>query len=82
VQPVVVRGKAGPALVQVAHQPDDLLVLGSGERGWPARLFHGRVARYCVAHAACQVLTVPPPALLSALPPLERHRAPHPLLPV
>lgn len=81
VLPMVVRGRPGPSLAEIADRADDLLVLGGGERGWPARLFHGRIARYCVAHAACQVLTVPPPALLSALPPLERHRLPRPLIP-
>jgi nucleotide-binding universal stress UspA family protein len=80
-EPLVVRGGPGPSLVAIADRPGDLLVVGGGERGWPARLFHGRTARYCVAHASCPVLAVPPPALLSALPPLERHRLPRPLIP-
>jgi nucleotide-binding universal stress UspA family protein len=59
-QPVVVRGETGPALVDVADSGDDLLVVGAGRRGTLARIGHGRVARYCVAHAACPVVTVPP----------------------
>ena len=31
---VVVRGKAGPVLVDFADQPDDLLVIGCGNRNW------------------------------------------------
>jgi hypothetical protein len=62
-QPVVVRGETGPALVDVANSGDDLLVVGAGRRGWLARIGHGRVTRYCVAHAVCPVVTVPPAAL-------------------
>lgn len=79
VLPMVVRGEPGPVLVQVAERTGDLLVLGAGERGRAARLFHGRVARYCVARARCPVLTVPPPALLCAVPRPERHRLPRPV---
>jgi hypothetical protein len=62
-QPLVRRGEPGPALVSVACDGHDLLVLGAGRRGRLARAWHGRVSRYCVAHAPCPVLTVPPPAL-------------------
>src|SRR5262245_12201681 len=41
----------------------DLLVVGAGRRGRMARIWHGRVSRYCLAHALCPVITVPPPAL-------------------
>jgi nucleotide-binding universal stress UspA family protein len=64
--PVVVRGKAGEVLVGLASRPDDVLVVGGGRRGQLARLFHGQVARYCVARAGCPVLAVPPS-------PLERY---------
>ena len=76
VRPLVVRAAPGPALVGTADRPDDLLVVGAGERGWPARWFHGGTARHCVAHAGCRVLAVPPPALLAALPAWQRHRLP------
>jgi nucleotide-binding universal stress UspA family protein len=76
VRPVVVRAAPGYGLVELADRPDDLLVLGAGERGWPARWFHGGTSRYCVSHARCRVLAVPPPALLSELPARQRHRLP------
>ena len=63
VQPVVQRGQPGPVLAAFACRPDDLLILGAGRRGampWPAR---GRVSRYCLAHALCPVLAVPPATL-------------------
>ncbi|MEY9849468.1 universal stress protein [Streptacidiphilus sp. MAP5-3] len=71
---LVVRGEPGHALVQLADRPDDLLVLGAGERGWPARWLHGAVSRFCVKRAGCRVLAVPPPALLTALPARQRHQ--------
>ena len=61
--PVVVRGIAGEVIVGVARQLDDVIVVGAGRRGSLARLCHGQVARYCVAHAACPVLAVPPSPL-------------------
>jgi nucleotide-binding universal stress UspA family protein len=63
VQPVVERGEAGPVLVSIACCPGDLLVVGAGRRGALARVIWGRVSRYCLAHADCPVLAVPPPAL-------------------
>jgi nucleotide-binding universal stress UspA family protein len=63
VQPVVQRGQPGPILVELARRLDDLLIVGAGRRGavaWPSR---GRVSRYCVAHALCPVLAVPPAIL-------------------
>lgn len=62
-QLITVRGDTGPALVDVADSADDLLVVGAGQRGRLARIWHGRVSHYCVAHAVCPVFTVPPPAL-------------------
>jgi Universal stress protein family len=59
----VQRGQPGPVLVTFACQPDDLLVVGAGQRGFRARPGHGRVSRYCVSHALCPVLAVPPAAL-------------------
>jgi nucleotide-binding universal stress UspA family protein len=60
----VARGEIGPVLVDAASQPDDLLVVGAGRRGRLGRLLHGSVGRYCLAHARCPVLAVPPSALM------------------
>jgi nucleotide-binding universal stress UspA family protein len=63
IQPAVVRGEAGWVLVHLAGCPGDLLVVGAGRRGALARVVSGKVTRYCLAHARCPVLAVPPPAL-------------------
>jgi nucleotide-binding universal stress UspA family protein len=62
-QRITVRGETGPALVEIADCADDVLVVGTGRQGRLARFWHGHVSRYCVAHASCPVLAVPPPAL-------------------
>ncbi|HTS97153.1 MAG TPA: universal stress protein [Streptosporangiaceae bacterium] len=59
----VVRGEAGHVLVRAACDPGDLLVIGAGRRGPLAHAMSCRVSRYCVAHAQCPVVAVPPPAL-------------------
>ena len=61
--PLVLRGPAGQVLVGAASAASDLLVIGAGRRGTPLRLASGRVSRYCLRHAHCPVLAVPPPAL-------------------
>jgi len=38
-------------------------VVGAGCRGALDRIVGGRVSRYCLGHARCPVLTVPPPRL-------------------
>jgi nucleotide-binding universal stress UspA family protein len=63
VLPAVQRGPAGPTLVAAACRPGDMLVVGAGRRGVVPWLSHGRVSRYCVAHAVCPVLAVPPAIL-------------------
>lgn len=63
VRPLVARGGAGPVLVEVANSLDDVLVLGAGRRGPLARFRGGRVTRYCLSHADCAVLAVPPATL-------------------
>ncbi|WP_428950889.1 universal stress protein [Streptomyces sp. cg35] len=60
---VVVRGTPGAALVGIADRPDDLLVLGAGSRGRLRRALRPSAARYCLAHARCPVLAVPPSPL-------------------
>ena len=59
VEPVIVRGDAGRALVAAASRETDLLVIGAGRRGVLRRLLYRRVSRYCLTHAACPVLVVP-----------------------
>lgn len=65
VQGMVVRARPGPLLVQIADHPDDLLVVGYGGHGKLGAAVHGSVARYCMAHARCPVLAVPPPELIT-----------------
>jgi nucleotide-binding universal stress UspA family protein len=63
----VERGEAGRVLVDVAGHPDDLLVIGTGRRSPVGRLLRKSVGRYCLAHASCPVLAVPPSALVAEL---------------
>jgi nucleotide-binding universal stress UspA family protein len=63
IQPHVERGPPGWVLVNLACQPGDVLVVGAGRRGALARLVLSRVSGYCLAHARCPVLAIPPPAL-------------------
>jgi nucleotide-binding universal stress UspA family protein len=67
----VERGETGPVLVDVAARPGDLLVIGTGRRSLIGRALRKSVGRYCLAHAKCPVLAVPPSALMDAL---GRHR--------
>jgi nucleotide-binding universal stress UspA family protein len=64
VQPQVVRGETGPVLVDVASSPEDLLIIGTGRRSTLGRLLRRSAGRYCLAHARCPVLAVPPSALM------------------
>lgn len=52
------EGAPGPTLVSYADRDDDLLVVGA-----PRRRLRPSVARYCVAHASCPVIAVPPDRL-------------------
>jgi nucleotide-binding universal stress UspA family protein len=67
VQPRVERGPAGWVLVNLACQPDDVLVVGAGRRGALGRLVFTKVGRYCQARARCPVIAVPPPDLVREL---------------
>ncbi|GGT90054.1 universal stress protein [Streptomyces violascens] len=60
---MVVRGTPGAVLVEAAQEPEHLLVLGTGTRGLLRRALRPSVARYCLAHATCPVLAVPPSPL-------------------
>jgi nucleotide-binding universal stress UspA family protein len=59
----VVRGDPGDVLIGMACHTDDLLVIGAGRRGPVARALTCRVSRYCLAHARCPVIAVPPSEL-------------------
>ncbi len=67
VQPHVERGPAGWVVVNLACRPDDVLVLGAGRRGALGRLAFSKVGRYCLAHAQCPVMAIPPPDLACEL---------------
>jgi nucleotide-binding universal stress UspA family protein len=67
VQPHVERGDAGPVLVDLTDQPGDLLVIGTGRRNPVGRALHRSVGRYCLAHATCPVIAVPPSALMDEM---------------
>lgn len=68
-QPHVIRGRAGHALVDVADQEGDVLVIGAGQRGPLRRAMYGSVPHHCLAHARCEVIVVPntSPALQPSL---------------
>jgi nucleotide-binding universal stress UspA family protein len=70
----VCRGEAGATLVQAAAGDGDLLVVGAGHRRLLHRRLHGPTARYCLAHAACPVVLVPPPELIYDAERLRRRR--------
>jgi nucleotide-binding universal stress UspA family protein len=59
---VIIRGEPGPSLVATADAGDDVLIIGAGQRGTLTRMWRGKVSRYCLAHARCPVLAVPPAA--------------------
>lgn len=68
----IVRGTPGVALVDTVHDSGDLLVVGTGSRGPLVRMLRPSVARYCLAHAPCPVLAVPPSPLQADLEHLDR----------
>jgi nucleotide-binding universal stress UspA family protein len=47
------------ALVGIAGQPGDVLVVGTNPGHPIRRLVHGSVSHYCTRHATCPVLVVP-----------------------
>ena len=67
VEPHVERGETGVVLVDIACEPDDLLVIGTGRRAGLGRWLRSSVGRYCLAHAKCPVLAIPPSALMDEL---------------
>ncbi|WP_330299889.1 universal stress protein [Streptomyces sp. NBC_00503] len=69
---LTVRGTPGAALVDSVRDPDDLLVVGTGPRGPLLRALRPSVSRYCLAHAPCPVLAVPPSPLRADLDAVRR----------
>lgn len=65
--PAVIRGQAGQVLTEVAAEPGDVLVIGTGRHGGLRRLLACRVSRYCLGHAGCPVIAVPPSRLADQL---------------
>jgi nucleotide-binding universal stress UspA family protein len=61
--PKIVRGEAGDVLTRIASRPADILVIGTGRHGVVRRLLTSNVSRYCLAHARCPVIAVPPSEL-------------------
>ncbi|WP_369226932.1 universal stress protein [Streptomyces sp. R39] len=74
-QALVARGAPGRALVEIADRENDLLVVGAGSRGPLHRALRPSVSRYCLAHATCPVLAVPPSPLEAALAAAHRRNA-------
>ncbi|MFJ3876847.1 universal stress protein [Streptomyces sp. NPDC090077] len=69
---VAACGTAGAALVEAARDPEDLLVVGAGARAALRRFLRPSVAGYCLAHACCPVLVVPPSRLQAELESVHR----------
>ena len=63
VQQMAVRADAGKALVCIADDENDLMVIGAGRRSLWRRALIPSVPRYCAAHARCAMLVVPPSPL-------------------
>lgn len=66
------RGTPGWVLTNLADSDDDLIVVGSSRPNPIRRALRPHVPRYCLAHATCPVLVVPPPSLARQLD--HRHR--------
>ena len=67
IQPQIVRGEPGRSLIEAASEAGDLLVIGTGRRSPIGRALRAGVSRYCLGHAECPVLAVPPSPLDRAL---------------
>jgi nucleotide-binding universal stress UspA family protein len=53
-------GPPGPVLVRES-QGAQLLILGTGAQTGLARILTGSVSHYCLSHALCPVVAIPPP---------------------
>ncbi|WP_406247008.1 universal stress protein [Streptomyces anulatus] len=70
---LAVRGEPGAVLVEAAGSADGLLVVGTGSRRRWLSALRPSVARYCLAHAVCPVLAVPPNPLEAELAAVQSH---------
>jgi len=61
--PQIFRGNAGVVLSELGAEPGDVLIIGAGRRGAIRRLPACKVAKYCLGHARCPVIAVPPAKL-------------------
>ena len=59
--------RARPGAHRHREPSGDILVIGAGRRGTLARVFSGRVSRYCLAHGHAPIVAIPPPTLASHL---------------
>lgn len=78
--PTAVRGEPGEVLTSLAAGPGDILVIGTGRRGL-GRLLACGVSRYCLAHARCPLIAVPPSELAAHVHGLHGRRLLHRLQP-
>ncbi|MFG2885453.1 universal stress protein [Streptomyces sp. NPDC048297] len=69
---LIARGAPGHALVALADRDDDILVVGAGRRDLLHRTLLPSVGRYCLTHAGCPVLAIPPSPLQADLTSLHR----------
>lgn len=67
IHPLIVRGRAGPTLVEAADREDDLLVVGRSHRAWWHRTLYGSPTRHALTYARCSVICVPPSRLVAEL---------------
>ena len=67
IHPLVVRGRVGPTLVEIADRENDLLVVGRSQRAWWHRAWYGSPTRHALARARCSVICVPPSRLVAEL---------------
>ncbi len=80
-EPRVERFPAADALCAIADRPDDIVVIGAGDRGPARRLLHGSVRRRVLARAGCPVLAVRPPAVPRGARRALRHARPTDIAP-
>lgn len=60
-------GRPAKQLSHVGRNEDDLIVVGASKRGRWRHLMRRSVSKYCVTHATCPVLVVPPDRFSTAM---------------
>ena len=79
--PQIARGTAGEVLIRIATEAGDILVIGAGRRGAGRRLTACAVSRYCLGHALCPVIAIPPARLAAEAAGLHGWRLRHRMQP-